>query len=215
MKKALLIAAVAAIAACCRHSDGVYDVTDYGAKGDSLTLNTEYIQKAIDDAAAGGGGVVYIPNGTFISGTIFLKSNVTLHLAEGATLLGSPRIEDYTELTWGHNVDRQPYHLVCAIDQQNVAIEGRGTIDGNGRHFWQSEPPLHPQWILPKEKKVSPLIEIVRCRNTTIRDVNIKTGGGWNLHVFDCDLVKVQGVNIVNNIFSPNSDAPPQINNEQ
>ncbi|MBO7499710.1 MAG: right-handed parallel beta-helix repeat-containing protein [Bacteroidaceae bacterium] len=190
----------------------VYDITDYGAKGDSTTLNTKYIQLAIDAAAKAGGGTVYVPNGVFITGTIFLKSNTTLRLAEGGKLLGSPHIEDYTELTWGHNVDRQPYHLVCSIDQENVSIEGRGTIDGNGRYFWQDYEKdaegrmVTPRWLLPKNKKVSPLIEMVRCQNVTVRDVNIKTGGGWNLHVHDCDLVKIQGVNIVNNIYSPNSD---------
>lgn len=191
---------------------GCYSVLDFGAKGDSLTLNTLSIQSAIDRAAADGGGVVFVPRGVYVTGTLFLKSNVTLRLAENAKLLGSPNIKDYTELTWGHNRDRQPYHLICALDQENISIEGRGTIDGNGKFFWQDYEKnekgemIVPRWIRPKDLKVSPLIDFVRCKNVSVKDVNIKTGGGWNLHVHDCDLVKVQGINIVNNLYSPNSD---------
>lgn len=197
---------------CTNNKKIYYSVCDYGAKPDSVTLNTKAFQEAIDEAYNNGGGTVYVPNGTFIIGTIFLKSNVTLLLAENAKILASPRIEDYTELTWGHNRDRQPYHLICAIDQENVSIQGRGLIDGNGECFWKEYEKdengnmLTPRWLIPKDLKVSPLIEFVRCKNTTIRDVNVKTGGGWNLHVHDCDVVKIQAVNIVNNLFSPNSD---------
>lgn len=203
---------VVCFSSCVRDGNCYYSVLDYGAKGDSLTLNTPFLQRAIDQAARNGGGVVYVPNGIYLTGTIFLKSNVTLYLAEQAKLLGSPDIKDYKELTWGHNRDRQPYHLICAIDQENVSIEGRGIIDGNGEFFVQEyEKDDHgrmitPRWLKPKEQKVSPLIEFVRCKNSTIRDVNIKTGGGWNLHVHDCDIVKIQSVNIVNNLYSPNSD---------
>lgn len=189
-----------------------YNIKDYGAKGDSLTLNTAYIQKAIDAAHDAGGGTVFVPNGIYITGTIVLKSNVTLRLEEGAKILGSPNIEDYSENTWGHNWDRQPYHLILAEDQENIAIEGRGTIDGNGENFWKDYEKdengnmITPRWIMPKDKKVSPLIELVRCKDVVIRDVNVISGGGWNINLHDCDVVKVQSVNIVNNLFSPNSD---------
>lgn len=197
---------------CVNNKHTYYSVCDYGAKPDSMTLNTQFFQKAIDDAHAHGGGTVYVPNGTYLIGTIFLKSNITLLLAERAKILGSPDIKDYTTLTWGHNRDRQPYHLICAIDQENVSIQGRGMIDGNGPAFWKEYEKdengnmITPRWLLPKDMKVSPLIEFVRCKNTTIRDVNVKTGGGWNIHVHDCDLVKIQAVNIVNDLYSPNSD---------
>lgn len=189
-----------------------YNITQYGAVGDSTTLNTKAIQQTIDAAAEAGGGTIFIPPGTWLSGTIFLKSNTTLRVSAGATLLGSPRIDDYTEMTWGHNKDRQPYHLIVAKDQENVGIEGRGTINGNGKHFWQTYETdangnmVVPRWIMAKDLKVSPLIELTGSRNLYVRDVTIKTGGGWNLHIHDCDLVKVQGVNIINNLYSPNSD---------
>ncbi len=188
------------------------NIIKYGAKGDGKTINTKFIQKAIDKAYSIGGGVVIISRGIYLSGTIFLKSNVTLRVEAGATLLGSPNLNDYKELTWGHNIDRQPYHLIVTDHAENITIDGRGTIDGNGIFFWKDFAKdslgnmIVPRWIEAKPKKVSPLIEITRSRNILIKDVTIKTGGGWNLHLFDCDLAKVQGVNIINNVYSPNSD---------
>lgn len=190
----------------------IVDIRSYGTVGDGTTLNTTAIQKAVDAAEEAGGGQVLVPPGIWRSGTIFLKSNTTLHVSAGATLLGSPNIEDYTEMTWGHNKDRQPYHLIVAQSQQNVTIEGKGTIDGNGEAFWKTYEKdeqgnmVVPRWIMAKDKKVSPLIELTESQNLYIRDVTIKTGGGWNLHIHDCDLVKVHGVNIINNLYSPNSD---------
>lgn len=203
---------LAGIFLCSQLYSAHYNVLDYGAKGDRQFLNTTAIQEAIDASAAAGGGVVYIPPGIYLSGTIELKSNVTLRIEAGGILLGSPNIEDYRPRKWGHNVDRQPYHLILAVDASNITIEGKGVIDGNGEAFWQAYEKdgtgqmVIPRWILPKEQKVSPLIEITNCQNVSVHDVTIKTGGGWNLHFHDCDIVKVRGVNIINNLYSPNSD---------
>ena len=189
----------------------LFYITDYGAIADGQTLATQAIQKAIDAAAEVSGRVI-IPEGTFMCGTLFLKSNVTLEVSAGATLLGSPNIADYTEMTWGHNNDRQPYHLIVAKDIENITIDGSGTIDGNGKAFWKDYEEDEngnikaPRWIAAKDKKISPLIEITGCRNVRVKEVTIKTGGGWNLHLHNTDLAKVTGINIINNIFSPNSD---------
>ncbi len=101
----------------------VFDITDYGAKGDSLTLDTEFIQKAVDEAASAGGGRVIVPPGIFLSGAVFLKSNINFEVMNGATILGSPNIGDYTPVRWGHNKDRQPYHLIVVKEADNVTIE--------------------------------------------------------------------------------------------
>ena len=189
-----------------------YNIIDFGAVGDGKTINSVFIQEAIDAASENKGGIVVIPPGKFMSGTVFLKDNITLRLEAGAILLGSPEINDYVELTWGHNRDRQPYHLIVADSVRNISIEGKGTIDGNGAAFWTDYEKdsvgnmVTPRWIRPKDKKISPLIEITRSRNVTIRDVTVKTGGGWNLHLHDCDVARVNGINITNNIYSPNSD---------
>ena len=188
-------------------------ITEFGAIADGETLNTSAIQDAIDAAEQAGGGEVIIPPGVFLSGTIFLKSHVTLDVQAGATLLGSPNIADYTKLSWGHNKDRQPWHLIVAKEQENVAIIGSGLIDGNGEAFWSDEAEkdeegnfVVPRWILAKKEKVSPLIQFESCENVRMKDVSVKTGGGWNVHLFNSKNVKISGLDIVNNLYSPNSD---------
>ncbi|MFO1450082.1 MAG: glycoside hydrolase family 28 protein [Opitutaceae bacterium] len=100
-------------------------ITDHGARGDGVTLNTVALQRVIDDAHAAGGGRVVLPAGRFLTGTIHLRSGVTLHLARGCVLLGSPRLADYERGYWPG--------LVLARGQQAIAIEGEGEIDGQGK----------------------------------------------------------------------------------
>ncbi len=116
----------------------VYDVRDYGAAADGKALATRPIQKAIDAAAAAGGGTVVFPPGTFRSGTVWLKNNVTLALEPGATLLGSAEPHDYPE----HRASLRSYtdeyvcqSLIAGEGLEHVAIVGRGVIDGNGGAF--------------------------------------------------------------------------------
>lgn len=186
----------------------VYNILDYGARGDSTTLNTLAIQSAIESAAEAGGGRVVVPPGNFITGTLFLCSNTELYIQAGGHILGSAHIEDYAALSWGHNKDRQPYHLIVIDSARHVRIAGMGSIDGRGENFWKNPhvDPEKPQWILAKDKKVSPLIEITASENVQVEDITVRTGGGWNIHCFNSRRIKVQGVHIDNNLFSPNSD---------
>ena len=117
----------------------IISANTYGAKGDGTTLNTTAIQKAID-AAAKANGTVTLKPGTYLTGSLFLKSGVTLDIPEGVTLIGSEKLEDYPELptriagiemTW-------PAALINARDQHNVTITGKGTIDGDGPIWWKS-----------------------------------------------------------------------------
>lgn len=118
----------------------VYNVRRFGAKGDGVALDTAAVQKAIDTCTADGGGTVLVPAGKFLIGTVELKSNVTLHLAAGCTLLGSGDGKHY------HAIDAIPLHgdstlgdgnwaLLFAVNARNVTIEGPGTIDGQGAQF--------------------------------------------------------------------------------
>ena len=132
--------------------------------------------------------MVYLPPGNFLTGTIVLKSNVTFHLSAGATLWGSRHIEDY-----------KPHHLIYAEDADNIAIEGDGTINGNGDAFWGRE-------FKPIETRPSPLIELVGCRNVHIRDVRIRNTPGWGIRPWNCDGVYIRGISMISDMDSPNTD---------
>lgn len=182
----LLIAAWSAAAAELPRP--VCEVTAYGAQADGQTLATASIQKAIDACAQAGGGTVYFPAGNFLSGTIVLKSHVALHLSPGATLWGSKNIADYG-----------PPHLIYAKDAENIALEGGGTINGNGDAFWEPD-------FKPKARRPSPLIELERCRHVRIENVRIRNTPGWGIHPLECDGVWIRGVSMISDMRGPNTD---------
>ena len=132
---------------------GDFDITKYGAVGDVKTLNTLFIQKAIDECHKSGGGNVIFPAGIYLSGTIELKDNVTLHLKKDARLLGSTDIEHYRNLdpfTEGLGID-VGWAFVVAIDAKNIGIEGEGVIDGQGsklqaEHILKDTRPEGQRW---------------------------------------------------------------------
>ena len=123
----------------CGDKGRLFNVRDFGAKGDGATKDTMAIQAAINAAARG--GEVRLPAGVYLSGSLFLKSGVDFHLAEGATLKGSPDPADYNapdvapqnfgRLGQGDNTSGG--HLLCCIEQENVTIRGPGKIDGRRR----------------------------------------------------------------------------------
>ena len=167
-----------------------FDVRDFGAKADGQSLCTAAIQKAIDACAAGGGGTVYLPPGTLRSGSIRLKSNVSLFLEAGCTLLGSESLDDYPRSVSAvrsytdNYVDRS---LIAGEDLQNVAIRGRGTIDGNGAKF---------RW--PKYLTRPYAIRLVRCRGVTVEGVTMRSSAMWMQHYLACDRVAIRGVTVYN-----------------
>ena len=171
-------------------ADHSLDVRDLGAKGDGTTLCTESIQKAVDQCAARGGGTVYFPPGVFRSGTIVLKSRVTLWLAAGSTLLGSERLDDYPKRrpavrSYTDNyVDRS---LIAGEDLEDVAIRGPGTIDGNGGRFrW-------PQYLTRPY-----VIRLVSCRGVLVEGVSMRNSPMWMQHYLACDRVTLRGVRVYN-----------------
>lgn len=129
----------------------IFDARDFGATGDGATLDTASINRAIDACHAAGGGVVYLAPGTYLSGTVVLKSNVTLYLEAGATLLGSKNLSDYGAQSGPpQKGDVNQKHLVFARDAENVGLAGPGRIDGQGPSFWvpsgRVQPPPEDDW---------------------------------------------------------------------
>ena len=105
-----------------------YNIKDYGATGNRNDKATQAIQKAIDLCHAAGGGTVYVPSGTFVTDTIYLKSHVHFHLDAGAELLGSPDTADY-------RMQGRMHGIIYAENAEHITISGAGSINGNGTHF--------------------------------------------------------------------------------
>jgi hypothetical protein len=166
----------------------VFDVTAHGAKGDGQTLDTAAIQKAIDACHSSGGGVVYFPNGKFLTGAIELKSHCTLRISPGATLEGSRKIEDYV----------RP-HLIYARGAENIGIDGGGVINGNGDAFWDAD-------FRPRGRRPSPLLELVESKDIRIENIRIRNTPGWGIHPLLCDRVTIRGISMVTDYRGPNTD---------
>ena len=184
----------------------IFDPRSFGAIGDGRTKDTNSVQRAIDACTASGGGIVYLGPGTYLCGTIILKSNVTLYLEAGATVLGSGDINDY-----------KPNHLIFASGAQNVGLAGPGKVDGQGSAFWvrSQRPPvsedkvwsdaIHLDWT-HTPKHPSPMVEFEDCTDVRITDVFLCNAPGWTLRPFNCDRVQIRGIVIKNPVYSPNSD---------
>lgn len=168
------------------------NVRDFGAKGDGQTLNTRAIQATIDQAAAQGGGVVHIPAGQFLSGTIFLKSNIELNLSPGAVLLGSDNLADY---------DTAHPHLVFVENAQNITLSGTGKMDGQGYRFFDT---LQPTWTA--KLRPAPWILFENCSRLRIRDVQLHNSPAHVLVLKKCDDVAINGISIRCDLRSPNTD---------
>lgn len=210
---ALLLAGSAAAQSVCL-------VTDFGAVGDGRTVNTRAIQEAIDACHERGGGTVWVPAGTFVSGTLELRSRVRLHLDAGATLDGSTDLADYPIFHGRLNAERAaqqsadedvPLELTSASERarffllargaDDLAITGTGTLDGRGGAFaWNAETgeaapgrPLY--WILIED-----------ARRVTLRDVRLVNPTGWGVSLRRVEDVVVDGVSLTAPERSPNTD---------
>ncbi len=202
-----IIAAVLAFATA-RGLAADFNVRDYGAKGDGMTSNTAALQHAID-AAAGHAGTVVFPPGVYLTGAIFVKSGVTLKLDKGVTLLGSRNIDDYPMMpTRIAGIEmRWPAALVNVYRQENAAIVGEGTIDGDGKVFWDQYWALRKDYA-PRGLRWAADYDARRPRLVQVFDSSgVKVGGGlllrrsgfWTVHVCYSNKVTVDGVTIDNN----------------
>jgi polygalacturonase len=181
--------------ACVFGADNTYDVRDYGARPDGKTLCTKSIQKAIDECAGRGGGTVYFPPGTFLSGTIYMKSNVTLKLDSGSILLGSTNLKDYPPTVQAFRSYTDNYtdkSLIYGENLQRIAITGNGTIDGQGAAF------KGPYKVRPY------MIRFIQCQNVLVKDVTIQNSPMWVQHYLACDDVRIDGITVRSHVNSNN-----------
>ena len=177
----------------------------FGAKGDGTTKDTVAIQSAIDACAAQGGGTVKLTSGTYLSAPIVLKSDITLHLDKGATLLGSPDHGDYPDKIEFRLPAVQS--LVSATNAENVAIEGEGTIDGQGESWWHMMRGLHDAGVMGNPHPRPRLVVFDHCKHVRVEGVTIQNSPFWQLVPYYSDDVLIRNVRVLAPYPSPNTDA--------
>lgn len=204
----LFAAAASNLPAASAQTQKLFVANEYGAIGDGKTLDTAAIQKAIDRAATVAGTVTLQP-GTYLSGSLFLKSGVTLLVPQGATILGSQKLDDYPmlptriagiEMSW-------PAALINVRDQQNVTITGQGTIDGDGPIWWKSYwdlratyEPRGLRWASDYDARRPRLMLIQNSSQVHLGGgIQLKRAGFWTVQILYSHDVHVDGVTIRNN----------------
>jgi hypothetical protein len=186
----------------------IYDLRDFGAKGDGATLDTQALQAAIDACHQDGGGTVLVPAGIFVIGTTELKSNVTLHIAAQGILLGSVHGADYFA------ADAIPLHgdstledgntgLLFAVNAENVTVEGPGTIDGRGSQFHG-----------PKRGDPSPAgiggshrpyhLMFYQCKNLRVQNIFLKNCAFHSMRIVQCAYAWFSGIHLRSRVISNN-----------
>ena len=215
------LAVISLVLLGCTEQSHDYKITSYGAIADGNTISTHSIQQAIDACYEGGGGRVVVPPGEFVTGTIILRSNVNLHLEQGARLLGSKDTAEY-------RVDGKKHGMILAFQASGVSISGEGEINGNGTSFHlpgrahigsdfvrkatrQGEDYLLPD-PLPEDgpwsydARPGMMIVFMQCEDASISDVSIRDSPEWTIRIADCDDVRISGISLINNLMIPNSD---------
>jgi len=220
-KYLLITLLVALLVSSAQVQGGEYNIKDFGALADGVTVNSAAIQKAINTCHEAGGGTVTIPAGVFVSGTIRLLSNVNLYLEAGAVLSGSLNLADYT-------FEGEEHGLIFADEAVNISITGSGEILGNGTHFmllnkshisedFERSMTRQGEKFMPADqlfadgpvaytRRPDMLLVILKCENVLLSDVTFRDAPSWTIRLGDCDNVAVRGINIMNNLLIPNSD---------
>lgn len=186
----------------------MYSIADFGAVPDDSAMNTKAIQQLIEKVSADGGGVIVVPEGTFKSGALFFKPGTHLHVQQGGMLKGSDDISDYPIMESrmeGQNLNYFPA-LVNAYNVPGFTISGNGTIDGNGRKFWEAF------WQRRRENPQCTNLEVSRprlvfiwgCDNVQIQDIRLHNSGFWTTHLYQCNNVKILDAHI----FAPRTPIP-------
>lgn len=197
-------------------SHRLFSAAKYGAVGDGVTLNTQALQKAID-AAARKGGIVTLAPGRYLTGALFLKNGVELRLDKGVTLLGSQNLDDYPQImTRVAGIEMKwPAALLNVLDQDNVALTGEGTVDGQGQPFWDKYWAMRKKyeakglrWIVDYDAQRPRLLLISNASNVTLQGLTLQRSGFWTVHVLYSKNVTVDGIVVRNNLggHGPSTD---------
>lgn len=196
-------------------------ITDFGAIGDGIRLETETIQKALDACASSGGGVVIIPAGEYRIGTIYLRSNVELHLESGALLKASHDLNDYNKedaypQNWHSDQEQwNASHLIIGVGIEDASITGQGTIDGGAAFFFAENESWRDDLVwrygirMAKDKerlRPGQMIVFVECRNVSVFDVKLQNSPCWTLFFHGCENVVARGLRITNPKYHANTD---------
>ena len=195
----------------CNSKSDSYNVVDHGAIGDGKTINTKSIQKAIDACNLAGGGTVTIEDGDYISGTLLLKDNVTLHIAKDAKLIGSSNPLDYQSIDTFEDATGQQRGncLIGAKNATNIAVTGKGTIDGNGEAFLSKN-------IKAKIKELNItetegfgsnrpfLLRFVNSSQIKVQDVHLRQPAAWTCHFYQSNTILVDNVSIYSHAHKNN-----------
>lgn len=215
-----VLGALLTIALQAAHAEpGAVTITGFGAVGDGTTVNTQAIQAAID-ACAESGGTVLVPPGLFVTGTIFLKSGVRLHLEMGAVLLGSIDIADYplTICDYPSRSDRYTARaLIWGEGLKDIAITGHGTIDGRGASFAGKKATVEElaeigrvfreqgRWAPNPDYYNRPyLIRLISCTHVRVEGVRLRNSAMWMQQYLNCEFVSVRGIHVVNHVARNN-----------
>lgn len=183
---------------------------DLGIVPDAEKVQTSLIQKAIDQCAENGGGTVHFPDGLFISGTIYMRSNVFLFLSANTVLKASPDYADYNAAdAWVQNAASENEHttgghFIVFLEVEHSGIFGHGTIDGNGMSF-----PYRRDNPASKDKNVkrpSQMVYLCESKDIRLKDVRLFNSPYWNCFVWGCENVIISGLRIKNNPEIPNGD---------
>jgi polygalacturonase len=199
-------------------SGRIFDPRRYGAKGDGVTLDTQPIQQAIDDCTAAGGGTVLLGPGTYVTGLVRLKSNVTFQLQAGAKILASPNYSDFVMPADAVAITKVSVgaHLLFALNAENITILGPGIIDGNSPNYIVAKPrppvPPQEQWRdvaafgTQRVHQISPMVEMGNVTNLHVENITLQNSVGWTMRPIGCKNVLIRKVTVRNPINASNCD---------
>jgi exo-poly-alpha-galacturonosidase len=185
-------------------------ITDFGAKNDTTLINTIAIQKTIDECAAKGGGIVVVPKGTFISGAIFLKKNVSLMVEKDGILKGSSNPSDYPQIQtrWEGEERLWTSAFINATGMNNIELTGDGTIDGSGDVWVKNAASGSPtrQDTTVRRAGRPRMICFTNCKNIKISGLRMHNQAVWCVHILYCKKVLIENLNITADHNIPSSD---------